>query len=207
MFHDSHEIDGYAKELIRLRKRSHKNEAAHQKYLQYQNFCIEKFKYLVMIRACKYKKFPNYQDLEQDGFEALMNAIRTYDPKKGSFTWWADKYIATKIARSANAHSTIRIPLKKAKDMKPYKTSVIPVMLDGTISAVDKIANSEDSAQISNILKELPDARVIQHVFGFGTEEKSLSSTAKLLGVSPAKCKKILEESKQIIKNKLNQNI
>ena len=70
---------------------------------RHEQVCIEKFKYLVTMKTGRYKAFSNYDDLNQEGFEALIKAMNNYNPKKGSFFWWAHKYIDTRISRSANS--------------------------------------------------------------------------------------------------------
>src|ERR1700723_11201 len=97
---------------------------------RHEQICIEKFRYLITMRTGRYKAFSNYEDLNQEGFEALIKAMKTYNPKKGSFFAWAHNYIGTRISRSANLHTTIRFPLKVAKANTPHKESIMPVMIE-----------------------------------------------------------------------------
>src|SRR5688572_1576285 len=97
---------------------------------RHEKICIEKFKYLVTMKTGRYKAFSNYDDLNQEGFEALIKAMNNYNPKKGSFFWWAHKYIDTRISRSANLHTTIRYPLKVAKNTTPHKEAVMPLLIE-----------------------------------------------------------------------------
>src|SRR5579864_8903493 len=78
---------------------------------RHEKECIEKFRYLVTMKTGRYKSFSNYEDLNQEGLEALTKAMKNYNPKLGIFFWWAHKYIDTRIARSANLHTTFRFPL------------------------------------------------------------------------------------------------
>ena len=80
-----------------------------------QKICVEKFKYLITMKTNRYKKFSNYEDLNQDGYEALLKAMKNYNPDKGIFFYWAFKYINTRISRCANLHTAIRYPLKYSK--------------------------------------------------------------------------------------------
>src|SRR5579885_2444090 len=97
---------------------------------RHEQICIEKFRYLVTMKTGRYKAFSNYEDLNQEGLEALIKAMANYNPNKGSFFWWAHKYIDTRISRSANLHTTIRFPLKVAKETAPHKESVLPVLVE-----------------------------------------------------------------------------
>lgn len=207
-YKNQEEIDEYARKLIELRDASkkQKNPILTQEYINYQNFCIDKFKYLVDIRVSKYRKFSNFKDLEQDGYEALVLALKTYNPKKGSFTWWADKYISTRISRAANTHSTIRFPLKKAKELKPFKTTAIPILIDMQPNALDNISNSETTDYILQAINELPKdhQKLISLIYGFqGMKPHSIGTALKTLSVSRSQCLKILAEAKFQLKEKL----
>lgn len=209
-YKNQEEIDEFAKELVRLRDRSQKTKSAaiKQKYLDYQKFCMEKFKYLITMRVNKYRKFSNHKDLEQDGFEALILALRTYNPDKGSFTWWADKYISTRVSRAANAHSTIRFPLKKARELKPFKTATIPVIVDMQPDALESIQTSETTSYVSKAILELPEdhQKLINLIYGFqGMKPHSIGNALKELSLSRPQCLRILEEAKTKLKEKLTQ--
>lgn len=207
-YKNQEEIDEYAKKLIELRDTSEKqkNPILKQKYLEYQNFCIEKFKYLVDIRVSKYRKFSNFKDLEQDGYEALILALKTYDPKKGSFTWWADKYISTRVSRAANTHSTIRFPLKKARELKPFKITTIPTLIDMQPNALENISITETTDHITQAINELPQEhqKLISLIYGFqGMNPHSIGTALKTLSLSRSQCLKILTEAKFQLKEKL----
>lgn len=207
-YKNQEEIDAYARKLIQLRDKCQKSDnlALKQEYLEYQNFCIEKFKYLVSIRVSRYRKFSNFKDLEQDGYEALMLALRTYNPNKGSFTWWADKYISTRVSRAANAHSTIKFPIKKAKELKPFKTTTIPIMIDSQPNALENIDTSETSNSILTAIKELSEEhqKLINLIYGFqGMKPHSIVTAQKVLSLSRPQCLRILAEAKNQLKEKL----
>lgn len=97
---------------------------------KHENLCMEKFKYLVDMKVNRYKAFSNYEDLKQDGFEALLKAIKTFEPTKGSFFSWSHKYIGTRISRAANLHTAIRYPMKFSAETAPYRVSKMPTILD-----------------------------------------------------------------------------
>lgn len=211
-YKNQEEIDECARELIRLKDNFQKYNSIvfKQKYLDYQRFCIGKFKYLVDIRVGKYRKFSNFKDLEQDGYEALILALKTYNPNKGSFTWWADKYISTRVSRAANTHSTIRFPLKKAKELKPFKTTKIPILIDARPDALENIQTSETTTDVLKAIKELPEdhQKLINLIYGFqGMTPHSIGNVLKTLSISRPQCLKILEEAKIQLKEKLTQRI
>jgi len=199
------EVDDIAIKFIELRDKAEKSKSKNIKnqYKVYANFCIDKFKFLVTNRANKYRKFTNHPDLEQDGFEALILALKTYKANKGSFSWWANKYIATRISRAANAHSTIRVPIKKARDLKPYKTLGLPIMIDSAIDAEKTLQNLELKNILSNAILKLDEKhqKIINMVYCFeGHREQSLANVAKKLFISRAQASRLLEEGKNKLK-------
>lgn len=207
-YEDQEEIDAIATEFIKLKKRAEKTKSAKikKKYKQFQNFCMKQFKFLVTSKVAKYKQFSNYKDLEQDGFEALLLALKTYQPAKGSFTWWADKYISTRISRAANAHSTIRVPIKKARDLKPFKTASIPVMIDQSPDGLSALEVVETVQHVTKAVKELPQdhQRLISLLYGLnGLKPHSLGSALKMMAIPRPQFVKILEEAKNQLKEKL----
>jgi RNA polymerase sigma factor (sigma-70 family) len=207
-FANQEEMDGIATEFIRLKNKAAKTKSKNvkQKYKAYQNFCITKFKFLVSGRVARYKSFSNYLDLEQDGYEALMMALKTYNPKKGAFTWWADKYITTRISRSANAHSTIKYPMKQAKLIKPFKTSTIPIMIDSSLNPHEQMEVKEKSDHINDAMAELSakHRQLIDLVYGLNDNKpRSIGKALKTLRLSRPQGMKMLEEAKEMIKEKL----
>lgn len=200
------EIDEFANRVIALRKQAEKSKtpAAKRQYQVLQNQFVHKFRYLVLNRIGKYRKFSNYHDLEQDGLEALVLALKTYNSTKGSFTWWADKYISTRVARAANTHSTIRFPLKKARELKPHKTSTIPVLIDTQSSPHQNIENNEIARHINHALSQLPaeHQKLLTLIYGFhGVKPQPIVNVLHTLSLTRSQCVKMLEEAKSKMKS------
>lgn len=181
-----------------------------RKFHDLQNECIEKLKFLVLKRTRKYMKFSNHIDLEQDGYEALIAALKTYDPKRGSFTWWADKYISTRIYRAANAHSTIRVPIPKTKECKPHKVSKFPVMLDETLNPHSQLEKSE----MIGFLKEATDSLSIEQqqlltwMYGLNnTPEQTLDQIANRLNLSRSRVMTLMNQTRRTLKQLMLEKV
>lgn len=175
-------------------------------FKNYQNYCMGKFAYMVKYKAAKYRKFSNHPDLEQDGFEAMLCAFESFNPEKGCFSWWAKNYISTKISRAANAHSTIRFPIKKAKKLKPYKTNTIPIMIDQGASPCQIAENSEDSVNIKNAIETLSDSHknVVNMTYGFnGVRERAVGKVLQDLELTRPQYAKLLREAQDQIRQQL----
>jgi RNA polymerase sigma factor (sigma-70 family) len=193
---------------IDLRDKSKKTEDSTIKIemAKHERICIEKFKYLVTMKTGRYKAFSNYDDLNQEGFEALIKAMNNYNPKKGSFFWWAHKYIDTRISRSANLHTTIRYPLKVAKANTPHKESVMPLLIEDRYCPDKELEESQSNYAIHGILASLPKEQkdVIGLAFGFDCDKPmSINKICKKLSISRLSCIKTINAALSAMKENI----
>ena len=197
--------------VLRNKCKKSKNKKLHDEFAHVQSECLKVFDYLVESRTRRYKGFSNYEDLLQDGRLVLYRALQTYKPEKGNFYWWSNKYIKTKISREANRHSTIKVPLKHAKLVQPYKVSQLPIIIDGEISALDHIAKDEAVTLIRSAVEKLPEdqRKVITlhyELGGASDNRRDLYSIGKIcdrLNISRMSCIKLLAEAKKTLKREL----
>src|SRR5690606_5567177 len=110
--------------LLKDKYNNYKCKSNLLRYNNHLNVCAKKLDYLVTNKAFKYKNYSNYEDLLQEGRIALLMSLETYKGEKGNFFAWSKQYITTRLSRKANKHSTITIPLDKAKNFKPFKISL-----------------------------------------------------------------------------------
>lgn len=205
----SEEINEVAKKFLNLKKKANSGKPEDVKaYKSYQNFCAKKLAPLVNFKTNRYKKFSNYPDLQQDGFEALMLAFETYDPKKGDFVWWASRYINTRVSRAANAHSTIRFPLKKAKDLQPYKVGTMPVLIDSSSNPLEAVEQGQEVSVVQKAISELPEQqrRIILMHHEFSGKSCSISKISQELKISRPTCQKLLNEAQESLKSRLKEH-
>lgn len=170
--------------------------------------CVEKFRYLVTMKTGRYKSFSNYEDLNQEGYEALYKAMNNYNPKKGSFFWWAHKYIDTRISRSANLHTTIRYPLRVAKAVTPHKESVMPLLIEEKYDNIPdkKLEESQSLQAIYGALALLNSSQkeVINLAFGFdGDKPMSINKICKKLSISRLNCIKTINGALSTMKENI----
>lgn len=193
--------------LIELRERSkNKEESVEIQLKKHENICIEKFKYLVTMKTGRYKVFSNYDDLNQEGFEALIKAMNNYNPKKGSFFWWAHKYIDTRISRSANLHTTIRYPLKVAKNSTPHKETVMPTLIEERYCPDKEL----EDVQTNNIIQESiallteDQKEIINLAYGLdGDKPMSINKICKKLNISRHYCVKAINTAISLMRNNI----
>jgi len=187
---------------LRNKCKHSKNKQLHHDYLKYEAFCGQQFDYLVVSKVQRYRKFANYDDLKQDGRIALLMALRNFEPTKGSFFWWANQYINTKVKREANRHSTMKIPMKHAKKTQPYKVSQLPILIDSGPSALEIIENNELKSQVVAAINKLPDEQ--KKILELnGIKSYSISQISKELKIARMECIKILNEARKNLKTSL----
>jgi RNA polymerase sigma factor (sigma-70 family) len=158
---------------------------------KHEHICIKNFKYLVTMKTSRYKTFSNYDDLNQEGYEALIKAMNNYNPSKGSFFWWAHKYIDTRISRSANLHTTIRYPLKVAKNTTPHKEAIMPTQIEERYCPDLELENVQTNSAIQKAIMLLTEdqKKIINLAFGFeGDKPMSVNKICKQLNISRLSC-------------------
>lgn len=194
--------------LIDLRTQAKElgNDKAVSELKKHEKICMEKFRYLVTMKTGRYKAFSNYDDLNQEGFEALIKSMVNYNPKKGSFFWWAHKYIDTRISRSANLHTTIRYPLKVAKANTPHKETIMPLMIEERHCPDKEMEESQTMYAIHGAINLLTsDQReIINLVYGFdGDKPMSINKICKKLNISRLNCIKTINNSLSLMKENI----
>jgi RNA polymerase sigma factor (sigma-70 family) len=173
---------------------------------KHEKVCMDQFRYLVTMKTGRYKAFSNYEDLNQEGFEALVKAMNNYNPKKGSFFWWAHKYIDTRISRSANLHTTIRYPLKVAKAHTPHKESVMPLQVEERYCPDKELEESQSVHAIHGAISALSNEQreVINLAFGFdGDKPMSINKICKKLSISRLSCIKTINSALSTMKENI----
>ncbi len=183
--------------FIALRKKMKETNLNSDKlaFQKHEAICIEKFKYLVTMRTGKYKSFSNYEDLNQEGMEALIKAMKNYNPKKGNFFWWSHRYVETRIARSANLHTAIRYPLKVARETPPHKETSMPLVIENIRRPDKELETSQVLQSLNNVIDKLSSNQkeIINFAFGLdGNKPLSINKICKKLNISRLNCIKII---------------
>jgi RNA polymerase sigma factor (sigma-70 family) len=175
-------------------------------FKKHERLCIEKFTYLITMKTNRYKAFSNYDDLNQEGMEALVKAMKNYNPEKGLFFWWGHHYIGTRISRSANLHTTIRVPLKVAKITPPHKEAILPLLIEEKYCPDKELEAVQDTRAIFDAMNVLnaEQKNIINLAFGFDDEKPlSINKICKRLGISRLNCIKSINGSLAILKDNI----
>ena len=192
---------------LRIKAKELKDPKIISELERHERLCIEKFKYLILMKTSRYKSFSNYDDLNQEGFVALLKAMKTFNPKKGCFFSWAHHYISTRISRSANLHTTIRYPLKIAKEISPHKEPLMPIMVEHKfcpdkeleLCQMERAIHNAIDTSLTNDQKE-----IIKLAYGFNNEKPmSINKICNTLNISRINCIKSINNTISIIKDNI----
>lgn len=199
------QLENMAVEFLDLKDKikKSKDSSVNRKLKFEQEKIIKKLKCLVDMRSFRYKKFSNFPDLEQEGLEALIMALNTFTPNKSSFTWWADKYISTRLSRAANAHSTVRVPIKHAREMKPLKSSIIPLIIDDRTGHTD-LESKDLEKRVQEAVNKLPEMnkKIISMLYGLnGIRQYNITQLCERLSLNKSESMRLINESKKKLKN------
>jgi hypothetical protein len=130
-------------------------------------------------------------------------ALNTFKPNRSSFTWWADKYISTRLSRSANAHSTVRVPIKHAKESKPLKSSIIPLIIDDR-NGYSELEMKDVQKRVNEAVNKLPDInkKIISMLYGLnGIRQYNITQLCEKFSLNKSESMRLVNESKKKLKN------
>jgi len=170
---------------------------------RHEAICIDKFRYLVTMKTGRYKAFNNYEDLNQEGFEALIKSMANYDPTKGSFFWWAHKYIDTRISRCANLHTTIRYPLKVAKETTPHKEAIMPILVEEKNCPDKELEETQTEQAIKTVMSMLSveQQEIVSLAYGLdGEKPLSINKICKEKNISRVNCIKTIDKALDLMR-------
>jgi RNA polymerase sigma factor (sigma-70 family) len=195
--------------LLKLKSKAKKtgDKEDIRRFKEYEQVCVDKFKYIVLSKTQRYRNFSNYEDLTQEGLMALLSALHSFNPKrKSNIFWWIHRYTDTRIARCANLHTTIRFPLKYAKHTAPHRESALPLMVDQVSGPHDILEQSEALKTIKkNFVHLSPNQqKVVSMLYGIdGEAPSSISKVCQQLRMSRPTCVKLLDQVFSILRRNI----
>jgi RNA polymerase sigma factor (sigma-70 family) len=205
------DIGNLLKELVSLRRKCKESddENLHKRFDTLHQVCVQKLDFLVDARTRKYRNFSNYEDLKQDGRVAMILGLKSYDPEKGDFLWWLNKYIKTRISREANRHSTIKIPIKHTARIQPYKVNQLPIIIDKDPSPCESMENNQEQIMVRTAVFSLPEKQrnIIQLHFALNesTDKVSIKTICDTLKMDKVDCVRLLNEAKRNLRQQLTE--
>ena len=190
-------LDAFGLKFLELRDLAKKNISDVPRFEKYKENLFKELKLYVEGYTSYYKKFSNYQDLNQFGYEAILNSFNTFNSSKGKYSYWFHRYVGTKVVRQASAHSSIRIPIKKIKKNgeKPIKVDEIPEQSD-FLTPEDICIKKQLLDKINIFLEGLNhiEKSVFCHYFNLDNKYSSVDELCSDLKISKQKFKQIINK-------------
>jgi len=131
------------------------------------NKIIKELSFLVHNTAKYYKKFPNHEDLSQEGFIGLIKAVRRFDYTRfPNFFIYAEQWIRHRVKYAASKFDILynpnRIRVVYIGDMEE------PMDEDLDVTPEDIFSETEKKKCINNALNDFSDRdrEIVKRIFG-----------------------------------------
>ena len=162
-------LDNLTNEQLVLRIKAGENTAANMLKLWEQN------KGMIYKIALKFKGYEEIEDLTQQGYLGLCDAVENYDTDSGAlFLSYATYWIKQSMQRYIeNCGHVVRIPVYRREDIRKYKKAVanfemkwnrkptdgeLSALLGVSIEKLDQIRKSLEMGQIASIDEYIKDS-------------------------------------------------
>jgi len=172
-----------------------------------QNKIVEELSFLVYSNTKLYKKFPNYEDLVQEGFIGLLSAVRKFDRSLfPNFFVYAERWIRGCVKRAASRFDVVYNPNKHrvvyAEPAEIGKEEEVEETPEETFFA------KETSSKIEEVLDEFPDRdrEIVKRIFGLGGHDpQTLREIGPLFDLTHERIRQI--KNKVISKLRKNESL
>lgn len=173
-----------------------------------QNRIITELHFLVYSNAQPYRKFPNYEDLVQEGFIGLLKAARRFDYRRfPNFFVFAEQWIRHHVKRAASRFDIVYNPNRsRVVYAEPAELGIEDELSE---CPEDLFLNKERTGKIEEILGELPerDSDIVKRIFGLGvyTKPQTLREIGPVYNLTHERIRQI--KNKVISKLKKNERL
>ncbi|MDE7281169.1 MAG: sigma-70 family RNA polymerase sigma factor [Ruminiclostridium sp.] len=166
---------------------------------KYTALLITKYMAMIKNRARRFNnKYVEYEDLVSEGFLGLLNAIRSYDPNKGSFAALVSACVNNKmrsaITKSFDSHLKMSLDealIEDISDNNPYTEDLI----------ILKEQNNEMLKQVGELLSPRE-----KEAFYLYLSAYSYNQIAEKLGISVKSVDNAISRAKTKLRDCFNNN-
>lgn len=170
-----------------------------------QNQIIKDMSFLVYDQAKAYRKFPNYQDLVQEGLIGLLKAVRKFNPSLfPNFFVYSERWIRHSIKRAASRFDVVYCPDKKRVVYAGLAESVDSIALD---NPEEEYINKELIQKVRDALNEFSDRdrEIVEKVFGLDSSPSPLRKIGSKYNLTHERVRQI--KNQVISKLKKNEEL
>ena len=129
---------------------------------------VEGLSFLVYSHTKQYRKFPNYEDLVQEGFVGLIKAVRKFNYTLfPNFFVYADRWIKHSVKRAASRFDVVYNPNRNRVVYAEPAESEEEIVED---TPEEIFFSKERSNRVETVLGELSDrdSEIVKRIFGIG---------------------------------------
>lgn len=203
--------------LINLKKQKEltKNKCDCRKYNKAFDNAMSRFGYIVDRHSFKYRNFPNYQDIKQEGNIGLAFAIEKFNPERSkNFFKLANWYIRTRIKRSANKHCVVNIPLTYEDKIIINRIQDLGLIMENRETPLDHFEKQDLLFRLNKAIDSLKEpyktAICLYHGISIGNDKPkklTIKRISKILQMEEENVEEIINEGYKILKeeNLLNK--
>jgi len=144
-------------------------EQIDKKVSSIHNEIIEGLSFLVYSNAKFYRKFPNYEDLVQEGFIGLIRAVKKFNYNLfPNFFVYSERWIRHCVKRSASRFDIVYNPNKSR--VVYAEPAEIGAEKEDDSTPEDIFFAKETGDKIEEVLNDFPDRdhEIIKRIFGLG---------------------------------------
>jgi len=193
-------------DLIELRNKKEltNKKSDHRKYNIAFNKAMSRFGYIVDIHSFKYKSFPNYQDIIQEGKIGLAFALEKFNPERSkNFFRIANWYCKTRIKRSANKHCVVNTSLNSTERATINRIQDLNLVITSKENPLKSFEKEDLFLKLRKAVKSLknPHRTIVCLYYGINLEE--VDCLDKFMTIH--KISRILKIEKEDIELMLNE--
>lgn len=171
------------------------------------NKIVEKLAFLVYSNTKLYRKFPNYEDLVQEGFIGLLQAARKFDRNLfPNFFVYAERWIRGCVKRAASRFDVVYNPNRyRVVYAEPAELGREEEVRE---TPEDTFFAKETSSKIEEVLSEFPDRdrEIVKCIFGLGGKDpQTLREIGPIFGLTHERIRQI--KNKVISKLRKNERL
>lgn len=140
-----------------------------KKVKQIHDRLVSDLGFLVYTLARPYTRFPNYEDLVQEGFIGLLKAVRRFEYARfPNFFVYAEQWIRHGVKRAASRFDVVYSPNRERVVYAEPAELGVEELDDSTPE--DTFFLKEKVEQIHKVLDEFPerDREIVKRIFGLG---------------------------------------
>ncbi len=168
---------------------------------------VEGLSFLVYSNCKSYRKFPNYEDLVQEGFIGLLKAVRRFDRNLfPNFFVYSELSIRGCVKRAASRFDIVYNPNRTrvvyAEPAEIGKEEEVKETPEDTFFAKEK------SSKIEEVLNDFPirDREIVKRIFGLGEyKQQTLREIGPLFDLTHERIRQI--KNKVISKLRKNERL